>query len=230
MAKTNSSFPIVLLMLAITGGVAGLLIGRAVRPALTPIPADPIANDSAPPVNAPADDNPYSRFVVAEFALTDQDAAPITHEYFEGEVTVLTFFFASCPDPCPAIQRVMADVQARTEGSGVRLASVSVDGEHDTPERIRSYGTGYGADFERWAFITGNPDDVSTLVRDTLSFNLTDRDDETVTRSDGTTRAQILHPTRLILVGPDRRVMGLYAYNDPDAVEALIAAATGAAG
>ncbi|MEQ8771033.1 MAG: SCO family protein [Phycisphaerales bacterium] len=226
MAK-NPSYPIVLIALAIGGGVAGLLIGRAIAPSAAPIPANEPTSDGTPP---PPSDNPYARFSVADFELTDQDGQPVTQQLFDGEVTVLTFFFASCPDPCPAIQRVMSDVQTRTQGTGVRLASVSVDGEHDTPEVIRNYGLGYDASFDRWAFITGDPADVSTLVRDSLSFNLTDREDQTVTRSDGTTRAQILHPTRLILVGPDRKVIGLYAYNDPDAVDELVAAARAAAG
>ncbi len=224
---SKSTYPVALLILALVGGGVGLLIGRSRAPSPAPIPRDaappaPVADDTS------AADNPYARFAIADFELTNQDGQPVTHAAFEGEVTVLTFFFASCPDPCPAIQRVMADVQRRT--SGVRLMSVSVDGTHDTPERIRNYALGYDADFDRWTFATGEPRKVGELVRDSLSFNLTDRDDLTVTRPDGTTRAQILHPTRLILVGPDRKVIGLYPYNDAESVDRLVADANAAAG
>ena len=38
----------------------------------------------------------------------------------------------------------------------------------------------------------------------------------------------ILHPTRLLLVGPDRTLIGVYPFNDPDAVEAMVRDALGA--
>lgn len=225
----KSLYPIVLVIFAVVGGGVGLLIGSNRAAPAGPIPAEPVSSGTGAS-NTDRTDNPYSRFEIADFALTNQDADPVTHEVFEGEVTVLSFFFASCPDPCPAIQRVMSDIQNRTEDSRVRLASVSVDGTHDSPERIRNYGLGFDADFDRWTFMTGDPTDVAAFARDSFSFEMRDQDDLVITRPDGTQRAQILHPTRLILIGPDRKAIGLYAYNDPEAVEDLVRDAAAAAG
>lgn len=201
----------VLAAVAVLGAAGGAIVAWVRAGASAPVQA-----------GAGEDANPLSRYRVADFALTDQDGRAVDQSVFDGRVTVLTFFYTSCPDPCPFISAAMRDVQDRTAGSAVRLASVSVDGEHDTPERVRAYAAGYGADFARWAWLTGDPADVGAMVRDSISFEMRDSAGLTATRSDGTKMAQILHPTRLILVGPDRRVMGLYAYNDPEAIDRLV--------
>lgn len=225
--SSKAAYPVLLVVLVAVGAGAGALVAslRVTRPAGATGTATATA-DSA----GVTSENPYARFAVADFELTDQDGKPADQTIFDGRVTVLTFFYTSCPDPCPFITRAMADVQERTKGTKVRFASVSVDGEHDTPERIRAYGTGYGADFARWVWLTGDPAVVGSVVSDSISFKVHDSADLTVMRSDGTKMAQILHPTRLILVGPDRHVLGLYAYNDPDAIEQLVKDATAAAG
>ena len=219
-------FSVVLLVVAVLGLGVGLLVGR-MRSGSGPSPTTPAAAPAPGPGEPAA--SPYAEFRIADFDLTTQDGQPADAGLFEGRVTVLTFFFTSCPDPCPAIQRAMADVQQRTAGTGVRLVSISVDGEHDTPERVRAYATGYGADFSRWVFLTGDPEAVAGVVRESIRFEMRDREDLTVTRTDGSRMAQILHPTRLVLVGPDRRVLGLYAYNDAEAIDRLVAESTAAA-
>ena len=39
---------------------------------------------------------------------------------------------------------------------------------------------------------------------------------------DGAMMNNILHPTRLMLVGPDRRLIGVYPFNDPEAVDEMV--------
>lgn len=159
---------------------------------------------------------------VPEFNLTDQDGEPIDTSVLDGHITVLDFIFTNCPTACPGMTAAMARVQRETQGTGLRLLSISVDGEHDTPERLRSYAGMFKADFDRWTLATGDPDVVWPLVQDGLNFAL-DRDTSLmVTRHDGTQTPLIVHPTKLILVGPDRRIIDLFSYDDPAAVDALI--------
>lgn len=165
-----------------------------------------------------AGENPYADFRMPEFDLTDRDGEPITHEALDGRYTVLDFFFTSCPLWCPGMSQAMARVQNETKGTSARLMSISIDGELDTPAIIDQYATRYGADPTRWAFATGDPAVVASLVRDGLKFEIGDVGVD----SDSGGRA-INHPTRLILLGPDRHVIGLYRYDDPAEVDALIA-------
>ncbi|MGJ8635493.1 MAG: SCO family protein [Phycisphaerales bacterium] len=162
-------------------------------------------------------DNLYAEFHVPEFELVDRHGEPITHEVLDGQYTVVDFFFTSCPLWCPGMTQSMYQVQQATYGTDLRFMSISIDGDVDTPEAIDGYATRYRCDEERWDYATGDPEIVANLVKDGLKFDLGDPND---TEDAG---RLINHPTRLILLGPDRRVVGLYRYDDPDAVDELIA-------
>lgn len=196
---------LVLALLAV--GITLFLLVSATPPAGT-LPAGGVVT---PP------DNPYAEFHVPDFTLTDRHGQPITHAALDGRHTVIDFFFTSCPLWCPGMTSAMVRVQNETAGTQARFMSVSIDGANDTPAIINRYANDYGVDPERWKFATGDPAVVASIVRDGLKFEI---GDESLT-SDGV--RNIDHPTRLILVGPDRRVVGLYRYDDPDDIDALIA-------
>jgi cytochrome oxidase Cu insertion factor (SCO1/SenC/PrrC family) len=158
----------------------------------------------------------YSDFYIPQFTLTDRNNEPISHEVLDDEYTVVDFFFTSCPLWCPGMTQSMLRVQQATEGTSLRFMSISIDGDVDTPEAIDQYATNYRCDPQRWAFATGDPSIVRTMVMEGLKFDLGDPNE------DDDTGRLINHPTRLILLGPDRRVLGLYRYDDPDEVDRLI--------
>lgn len=162
-------------------------------------------------------DNLYAEFHVPKFELIDRNGEPITHEVLDGQYTVVDFFFTSCPLWCPGMTQSMYQVQQATYGTDLRFMSISIDGDVDTPAAIDGYATRYRCDEERWDYATGDPEIVAKLVMDGLKFDLGDPND-----SEDSGRL-INHPTRLILLGPDRKVIGLYRYDDPDAVDELIA-------
>lgn len=205
---------------AVAGSVAGWIGGSIVsrgRPA-------PVERAEA------VEENPYAGFRVSSFRLLDQDGLTVDQSIFDGRVTVLTFFFTSCRGPCPDMTRTMREIQDRTEGTGLRLASISVDGSRDTPVVIRAFAEAYGADPRRWRFLTGSPSLVRGLVSESIGFELREQEDVRVEAPDGSSMANILHPTRLLLVGPDRRLIGVYWYNDPRQIDRLIADAARAGG
>lgn len=192
------------------------------RGADVPAPDQAVSDDAT-------SDNPYAdRFRLAGFELTDQDGSTVGEELFDGQVTALAFFFTNCPGPCPLMTQTMRSIQDRTRETGLRFASISVDGTRDTPAVLREYAQRNGADASRWRFLTGEPALVEQLALDSLNYQIREQPEFMVTRGDGTQMANILHPTRLLLLGPDRRMIGIYAYNDDDAIERLIADARAA--
>lgn len=216
----------------VAGVIAGFVVGAFSGGGGGAGPVGPTETDPEL-TEAEADENPYARFRVAEFRLTDQDGRPVRESLFDGEVTALTFFFTSCAGPCPEMTKAMASIQeksARGPASGLRLASISVDGSRDTPEIVRAFAEGYGADFSRWTFLTGDPVAVRGLVTDSIGFDLREQAEVQVEGPGGVTMNNILHPTRILLVGPDRRVIGVYWYNDPEQIEKLVADAAAALG
>ncbi len=83
----------------------------------------------------------------------------------EGPV-LLQFIFTTCPTICPVMSATFSAVQGRL-GSGpgqVRMVSVSIDPEHDTPERLREYARQLKAG-PRWRFLTGRLEDVQAVQK-----------------------------------------------------------------
>ena len=204
----------------------GLLVARSTPDAEQTPPANT-------PVNAVSDgptddgaDNPYAAFRLADFTLTDHTGASAGPSRFDGEVTALVFFFTSCQGPCPRLIGSMVQIDQRTSGAGpeagLRFAAISVDGTHDTPEVLSAYAERMGLDEDRWSLLTGDPALVSRLARDSLSYEIRNEEGVFVRGPDGQEIASILHPTRIMLVGPDRRLIGTYAYTDSNDIGRLI--------
>jgi cytochrome oxidase Cu insertion factor (SCO1/SenC/PrrC family) len=164
----------------------------------------------------------YGSFEVTGFDLIDQDGEPVDESILEGRFTVMDFFFTNCPIYCPVMGQTMRRVQDATEGTGIRLLSVSVDGERDTPGVISAYGSSLGADPERWRFVTGDPAEVKRLAEEQLKLGLEPDPSRRVELGDGSSMDFIDHPTRLVLIGPERRVLGMYSYASEDEIELLI--------
>lgn len=87
----------------------------------------------------------------------------------DGPVLV-QFIFTTCPGVCPALSALFSAAQDRLagdgdgDGRGARLLSISIDPEHDTPERLREYARRFGAG-PRWGFLTGAVDDVAAVQK-----------------------------------------------------------------
>ncbi len=162
---------------------------------------------------------------VPDFSFTDQHGSTITASQLDGHYTVLDFMFTNCPLWCPGMTRAMAEVQNASAGSSLRFMSISIDGDHDTPERLAQWAADYGADQNRWSFLTAPPSNVWPIVG-ALGFDVSFDEQMTLNRPDGTTMANINHPTRLLLIGPDRTVIGMYSYQHAEELESLIETAS----
>jgi protein SCO1/2 len=105
----------------------------------------------------------YARSVVSyavpDTKLVDMDGKPfaLRADVDGGDPVMLNFVFTTCSAICPVMSATFAQVQQRLarEGDRLRLVSISVDPEHDTPARLRDYATKFGAG-PRWSFVTGS--------------------------------------------------------------------------
>jgi protein SCO1/2 len=70
---------------------------------------------------------------------------------------MLNFVFTTCTTVCPITSATFAQVQGALTGGydKLRLISISIDPEHDTPARLRVYAAQFGAG-PRWQFVTGS--------------------------------------------------------------------------
>jgi len=70
---------------------------------------------------------------------------------------LLQFIFTSCQTVCPMLTATMSQAQERLRDvrEDTRIVSISIDPQHDTPQRLRSYAEQYGAEGD-WFFLTGS--------------------------------------------------------------------------
>ncbi len=93
-----------------------------------------------------------------EFTLIDQEGRPFSLSGQRGRAVLLTFLFTSCTDLCPLVTTQMAAVARRLgPNAPLRLVVITTDPEVDGVEVLRAYGRRFGADPERWSFLTGSP-------------------------------------------------------------------------
>lgn len=103
-----------------------------------------------------------------EFTLTTQDNVRLSLRDLRGKVVAVTFIYASCSDTCPLLTAKLAGLQAKLGadfGPKVFFASVTVDPERDTPEVLKQYAQGHGANPAGWAFLTGTPAEIRDVER-----------------------------------------------------------------
>jgi protein SCO1/2 len=102
------------------------------------------------------------RYALPELTLVDQGGEPVpVRSLLEGdEPVMLNFIFTTCTTICPVMSATFAQVQEELGPARekVRMVSVSIDPEHDTPERLREYAERYKAG-PQWRFLTGDLDD-----------------------------------------------------------------------
>ena len=112
---------------------------------------------------------------VPDFALIDQRGRPVRRADFEGKVWIASFIFTNCPDECPLMAAEMAQLQSDLAHlEDVRLVSISVDPEHDTPAVLLQYAQRFNADPRRWFLLTGDKQAIYRLAREGFRLGIVD--------------------------------------------------------
>jgi protein SCO1 len=101
--------------------------------------------------------------------LFTQDGTPVLFydDLIKGRVVLINFFFTSCPLICPRTTANLMKVEAALGdrlGRDVRIISISVDPEKDTPRVLSAYSRRYGTK-AGWYFVTGKLEDIALLKR-----------------------------------------------------------------
>jgi protein SCO1/2 len=173
--------------------LGGLIAIPAMRPLLRYEPAPPPVLYRLPP-----------------FSLIDTRGEPFGSAQLEGQVYVADFIFTRCGSICPLLTRAMSRLDRRYRESGVegvRLVSITVDPQFDTPQVLSEYGAAHGIDAARWSLLTGPPETIRSLI--TGGFLLAPGD---ATQGDAhdSELIDIAHTGKLVLVDQRGGVRGLY--------------------
>jgi protein SCO1/2 len=109
---------------------------------------------------------------VADFALTNQDDKAVSLADLKGHTWIADVIFTRCAGPCPIMTRQMKSLQdALPATSDAKLVTMTTDPGYDTPEILKRYGDRFGADYNRWIFLTGAKPQIAGLAVGSLKFN-----------------------------------------------------------
>jgi len=153
---------------------------------------------------------------VPDFALTNRDGTPVGRGDLAGRPWIADLLFTRCTLICPALTARMARLDRTLPTDGPRLVSVSVDPEHDTPERLQAYAEGVDAS-GRWLFLTGDPAAIDALVVGGFKLGVS----RLSAAEDPDPGTRITHSDRFLLVDELGRIRGYYDPFDAESIARL---------
>ena len=143
------------------------------------------------------DDLPISGSV-PDFKFIDSNGETITREDMEGKVWVADFIFTTCTMACPIMTGNMNIIhKSFKDDNNVRIISISVYPEYDTPEVLKEYASRYNANTDRWHFLTGPEESVKNIIK--TGFKIGDYEDI------------IFHSEKFALVDVRGNIRGYYS-------------------
>ena len=100
---------------------------------------------------------------IADIQLLDQDGHEFGLAALQGRTTLVFFGFTNCPNVCPPTLQKIRQVQRSLNAPETNLMGVfvSVDGERDTPARMKEYLRPFSPGF---VGLTGDPARVKDLA------------------------------------------------------------------
>jgi len=145
---------------------------------------------------------------IPSFEFTDSDGNLISQEDLSGKVWVADFIFTTCTMACPVMTGNMNLIhKAFKNNDKVRIVSISVYPEYDTPEILKEYASRYNANTNRWHFLTGPEENVKLVIKN--GFKMGDYEDI------------IFHSEKFALVDQNGNIRGYYNGIKTDDIKTL---------
>ncbi len=159
---------------------------------------------------------PYGK--APEFKLVERSGKEISLSDLKGHVWIANFIFTRCQTMCPLMTRQMALLQKKLSDVSIYFISFSVDPQHDTPEVLSKYASQYGADSEKWFFLTGERKEIWKLVAEGFHLGVDDATPEEIEKG----AQPILHSDRFVLVDQTGTIRGFFNSSEPAKLDELV--------
>jgi protein SCO1 len=132
-----------------------------------------------------------SYYEIPDFELTSSDGSTFTKESMDSTIYVMSFFFATCPTICPAMNFHLNEIEKRFKGyPNFKLLSITVDPAKDSVEALASYAEMRKYNTDKWLFTTGDQDEIYDLAKKVYLNAFEDQ----------TAEGGFLHSTNAILI------------------------------
>ncbi len=193
-------------LLLVLGVLLMVFVPAVVVPTLLSRPTPPKLDDFGP---------------LPALSLVDEEGRVVTADDLRGTVIIVGLIFTRCDSVCPVVSMKMQRIQQATADAGARikLLSITVDPEFDTPAVLAEYARRFEADPRRWRFLTGPLDQVKALVEGPLMTGM-ERRGVTATGA-----PDLQHGQHFVLLDGDLHVRQVYDSTVPERIDDLVRAA-----
>ena len=149
--------------------------------------------------------------MAGSFSFVNQDGILINEKSVENKVTLVEFFFTSCPSICPRMNENLKEVYKKFKpDTGFVILSHTVDPERDSVSVLKKYAQRYSADAPGWQFLTG---DKNAL------YQAASRDYLLAAVDSG--NSNFIHTQYVALLDRQRRIRGFYDGTNKESVSKL---------
>jgi protein SCO1/2 len=140
---------------------------------------------------------------VPPFQMTDSQGHIFDSGQLLGKVWIVDFIYTNCPGACPLMTSQMHRMEEKLKDDpDVRLVSISVDPDRDTPPVLNAFAKRFGGPTPQWVFLTGSPQTVHLLAHDVFHVG------DVIKTMDPS--------TKFMLVDKRGHLRGYYSTFDPD--------------
>ena len=154
---------------------------------------------------------------VPDFSLIERSGKSFGLVDLRDKIWIANFIYTNCKDTCPLQSAEMAGLQNDlADKADVKLVSISVDPERDTPQALSRYAERFKADPDRWLFLTGEKREIYRLAQEGFRLSAVP-----ASNAGQENNASILHSARFVLVDGKAQIRGYYQSTDAEAMKRL---------
>jgi len=116
---------------------------------------------------ASGDELPPNSVYHLQVSLEDQSGEISGLDRYRGKPVLVTMFYTSCPHVCPMLISTIQFTESELseqELADLRVLTISIDPERDTPEKLRETMERHHVDANRWSMVRSEPGDLRTIA------------------------------------------------------------------
>lgn len=138
---------------------------------------------------------------IRDFNLLDQDSNAVGIDDIKGKIVVANFFYATCPNICPKMNKEMNWVAHKfSNNPDILFVSHTVNPESDTVSVMREYAAKYNYPIDKWKFLTGAKNEIYDLAENYYKA--------VAVKADGPD--DFIHTTTVVLLDKDAQIRGFF--------------------
>jgi protein SCO1/2 len=153
---------------------------------------------------------------IPSFSFVSHLGDTITQSRLKGKVTVVDFFFSTCPTICVDMasnMRLVQETFAKEEKRDLQILSFTVDPETDSVAQLFKYAQDNEINSNLWLLLTGSKKELYDLAR--YGFMIT------ATQGDGGPD-DFIHDNKFVVIDKEGRIRGYYDGTNKVEVEKMI--------